>query len=109
MTTYTFEITMSEEALAELTRKAMEQKAPTIGDYVRVLIEKDVRTDKQPVSASGVSVAPIPSLEEILAPVHRQVEASGISDEELDSLFETLRNEVYQEKQAAKRPAGQTA
>lgn len=108
MATYTFEITMSEEALAQLRTRAQKQKAPTLEDYVRVLIEKDVEIDKHLPSGANHSAVATRSLTEILAPVHQQVEVRGITDEELDSLFDTLRDEVYEEKQVAKRPAEQT-
>jgi hypothetical protein len=40
-----------------------------------------------------------PSVDELLAPFRAQVEASGMSDAELDQLVEELRNEVWQEQQ----------
>jgi hypothetical protein len=43
-----------------------------------------------------------PSVDELLAPVRKQVDESGITDEELDLLGEELRNEVWQEQQARK-------
>lgn len=43
-----------------------------------------------------------PSVDELLAPFRKQVEESGISDDELDQLGEELRQEVRQEKQARK-------
>lgn len=39
-----------------------------------------------------------PSVEELLAPFRKQVEESGITDEELDQLGEELRLEVSQKK-----------
>ena len=39
---------------------------------------------------------------EILAPFREQVASSEIPDSELDSLFETARNEVYDAKQGKK-------
>lgn len=39
------------------------------------------------------------TFEEILAPVHRQVKESSITEEELEQLFEKAREEVWQEKQ----------
>lgn len=39
-----------------------------------------------------------PSVDELLAPFRRQVEESGITDEELDQLGEELRLDVRQEK-----------
>ena len=43
-----------------------------------------------------------PSVEELLAPFRKQVEDSGITDAELNSLGEELRTDVWQEKQARK-------
>ena len=43
-----------------------------------------------------------PSVEELLAPFRRQIDADGASDDALDVLCEELRNEVWQEHQARK-------
>jgi hypothetical protein len=43
-----------------------------------------------------------PSVEELLAPFRKQVDESGITDEELNQLGEELRREARQEKQARK-------
>lgn len=43
--------------------------------------------------------APLRSLDEILAPFRAQVEASGITDDELDSFFEDLREKRFRELQ----------
>lgn len=42
-----------------------------------------------------------PSVNDLLAPFRKQVESSGISDEELDSLGEQLRDEVWQDQRPA--------
>jgi hypothetical protein len=47
-----------------------------------------------------------PSVDELLAPFRKQVEESGITDEELDQLGEELRHEVWQEHQARKAKTG---
>lgn len=49
---------------------------------VSELIERGIRTDR--------------SLDEILAPFRAQVDASGLTGAELDSLFEEARKEVSQ-------------
>lgn len=46
-----------------------------------------------------------PSADELLAPFRKQVEESGITDEELDALGESLRDEVWREHQARKNSA----
>jgi hypothetical protein len=43
-----------------------------------------------------------PSVEELMAPFRREVEESGIADDELDRLGEELRREVRQERLARK-------
>ena len=71
----------------------LEEKAKTDGkelmEYVEDLLEKDADRPK--------------TLDEILAPFRREVEASGITDEEFDDLIEEVREEVYQEKLANQR------
>jgi hypothetical protein len=42
------------------------------------------------------------SVDELLAPFRRQVDQSGITDDELDRLGEELRDEVWREGQARK-------
>lgn len=42
---------------------------------------------------------PLRTLNEILAPFRTQVEASGMTDEELDSFFEDLRDKRFRELQ----------
>jgi plasmid stability protein len=39
------------------------------------------------------------SLDEILAPFRRQVAESGMNDSELDKFYESLRDEVWRERQ----------
>lgn len=71
----------------------LEEKAKTDGkeliEYVEDLLEKDADRPK--------------TLDEILAPFRREVEASGITDEEFDDLIEEVREEIYQEKLAEQR------
>jgi len=43
-----------------------------------------------------------PSVDELLAPFRKQVDQSGIADDELDRLGEELRQEVRQERRARK-------
>ncbi len=70
--------------------EALQKKAKAngfeINVYLEKLIEKDVDGPK--------------SLDEILAPFRREVEQSGISDDELDALVEETREEIYLEKLA---------
>lgn len=51
-------------------------------DYVHRLIARDIQ-----------------DVDTALAPFRRQVEESGMSDEDLESFFEEVRDEVWREKQ----------
>ena len=44
------------------------------------------------------------SFDEILAPFRKEVQDSGLSDEELSGLFTELRNEIRSEKRAKRTP-----
>ena len=54
-------------------------------DYITRLIEKDVSRK---------------SLRDIFAPVREEIAASGISEDELDSLLQEAREEAFQERKA---------
>ena len=65
-------------------RKLLERAARNGQDmtaYVHRLIERDIK-----------------DVDEALAPFRSQVAGSGISDDELGSFFEEVRDEVWQEK-----------
>ena len=81
----TLTIELTPEVEQKLAKKAMAKNC-AVADYVENLIEKDVDQLK--------------SLEEIFAPLHKQVEESGISDEKLDELFTDARRDYYAEKKA---------
>ena len=66
-----------------IERAAKSGKDPV--DYVRDLIDRDILG---------------PTLDEVLAPFRRQVEASGMTDDEFGAFFEEVREEVWQEKRA---------
>lgn len=72
------------------TLTALGEKASDLGksieDYVRELIEDDLEFG---VMKSDVT----------LAPFRRQVEESGITDEELDKLFMDSRRDYHSERQ----------
>ncbi len=64
-------------------------KGYNIDDYIKKLVEEERSKTRR--------------LEEIFAPLHRQVEESGISDDELDELFTESRREYYAEKKAREK------
>lgn len=74
-----------EEMLAE---RAKSSGHPNVAEYVKGLINKDLTA---------------PSLDELLRPVREEFEASGMTDEELDSLIEVTREEVWQDKPGVRR------
>jgi hypothetical protein len=81
-------MTLEITGLRSETLKALEEKARKFGktmeEYARGLIEEDVSSDEM-------------TLDEALAPFRRQVEESGITDEELDELFMQARRDYYRE------------
>jgi hypothetical protein len=83
------EIPLSEELLQRLDERAREVGGKDRAEYIRSLIQRDVEGNS--------------SLDEILHPFRQEVKASGMSDEELASLFEDAREEAWQERQAGER------
>ena len=58
-----------------------------VAEYVRLLIERDIE---------GPS-----AVDQALAPFRRQVEESGMTDDELGEFFEEVREEVWQTRNPA--------
>jgi phytoene/squalene synthetase len=86
-------MTLEITGLRSETLKALEEKARKFGktmeEYARDLIEEDVSPREQ-------------TIDEILAPFRREVEESGITDEELDELFMQARRDYYREQMERK-------
>lgn len=81
----------------------------TLTPELEKVIEKRAKakgTTTEAVALEGLHaqfLAPAkPSLDEILAPVRREFEASGMTESELDALIEEAREEVWQEQQLRK-------
>ena len=55
-----------------------------VTEFVRQIIEKELQAPR--------------TLDEVLAPVRKEFAESGMSDNELDTFFEEVRNEIWQEK-----------
>ena len=70
--------------IEEALQKKARDNGFEVNVYLEKLIEKDIDRAK--------------TLDEILAPFRREVEESGITDDELDALVEETREEIYQEK-----------
>ena len=71
-----------ESALEDRTRA----EGCNVKDYLEKLVEKEVNRER--------------TFDEILAPFRDAVEKSGISDEDLDTLFRKARKEVSKERRA---------
>lgn len=84
--TMTVVIELNEEEEKKLRARASGSGQDLPG-YIRRLIKKEIQT---------------PTLSEILAPLRRQFEESGMTEDELDALVEEVREEVWQEKQERK-------
>ncbi len=82
-------ISIPPEMQDKLEQRAIES-GQEITEYIEELIEKDL---------TGLV-----SLRDLYAPVRRQIQQSGISEDELDALIEKAREEAYQER---KRKAGE--
>ncbi len=81
--TGTLEITgLRFETLQALVEKAR-AAGKTVEEYLRTVIEAEVLADK--------------SFSEILEPIRCSFDESGMSEDELDALFEDARESVYQE------------
>ena len=87
--------------------KRAAQAGQSVERYVEQLVERDVlRTNGEqpaaPVSGPPSAISSGKSLDDILTPVREEFEKSGMTDEELTSLVEGIREEIWQEKQARK-------
>jgi hypothetical protein len=82
-------ITVPDEAKVALEQRARERGCSDVTKYVERLITTDLLAAK--------------SFDEILAPIRKAFQASGMSEDEGDVLFEEAREEVEQERKAAER------
>ena len=67
-----------------------------VEDYLKTLIDEETAKREHIKKVSEKSFA------EILAPIHREFEESGMNEEKLTEFLEEMREEVWQEKQRAK-------
>ena len=82
METLTLTISLPKDVGVGLENKARLRGQDAAG-FVVDLVTKEVST---------------PTIDEILAPFRREVEESGITDDELDELFNEARKEVFKAK-----------
>ena len=78
----TLSISLSREAEARLRERAAASGEP-VDVYATRVLEAAVTA---------------PTLDELLAPVRKQVEDSAMSDAQLDGLLEEVRDEVWQQR-----------
>ena len=67
-----------------------------VEDYLKTLI------DEETAKREHIKKLSEKSFTEILAPIHKEFEESGMSEDELTEFLEEMREEVWQEKQRAK-------
>jgi hypothetical protein len=84
--TLVIELTPEEEM--KLQQRAAES-GQNPADYAKGLLARDLERPQ--------------SLRDLFAPVREDIQASGVTEEELDALIEEAREEVYQEKLARER------
>ncbi len=73
-----------EPEVESLLKERAKANGCDVQDYVKKLIKKEVNRKR--------------TFDEILAPFRQAVENSGVSDDELDSLFTETRKEVFKAK-----------
>ena len=74
----------TKDAIAELSRS----KGKSAEDYLRMLIEAEVLSEQ--------------SFGKILSPIRQSFRESGMTEEQLDALFEDARERVHREEDASK-------
>jgi len=95
---HTIEVRGIPDDLLKLLDERVRQAGGDRTEYILKLIQKDLL---ETPSQSHEDARPHADMtfEELLSPIHKQVKESGITEEELDDLFEEIREEVWQEKQ----------
>jgi hypothetical protein len=91
----------TEKRLAELAARS----GQSVQRYLEQLVERETRagngSDRVAPTPPGVSAPGVGmTVDEALAPFRRQVQESGLTDEELRAFFEEVREEVWRERQA---------
>lgn len=97
-TGHMIEVTGIPDDLLKLLDERVRQVGSSRTEYILKLLQKDLlltppRSHRNACPHADMTFA------ELLLPVHQQVEESGITGEELDDLFEEIREEVWLELQ----------
>lgn len=94
----TIELTNIPDNLLKLLDERVRQTGGDRTEYILKLIQKDL-LETSPGFHDDARPHADMTFEELLLPVHQQVKESGITGEELDDLFEEIREEVWLELQ----------
>jgi hypothetical protein len=87
------------------TERALRERAACAGQTVERYIQQLVEQELGGTSGGPRSPGRSPSsLAETLAPVREEFEQSGLTDEDLATLVEEVREKIWQEKQTRKVP-----
>lgn len=93
MAMHVLEIPVTDEEFALLDARSRSAGLPGPVAYLREMIRRDL------AAANGAApTAAKPSLNEILAPLRDEVRASGITEQELDALFDAALKQVRAER-----------
>jgi hypothetical protein len=79
-----------EPGVEEALRKKANGKGSSVTVYVQNLIKKDIE----------------PSYEEVMEPVWKAFEESGMSEDDLDEFMNEIRNEVWNERKNRSEKSG---
>jgi len=82
--TETIEITGLPEGTSEAIKALSRSKGKSTEEYLRTLIEAEILSEQ--------------TFAEILAPIREGFRESGMTEEQLDTLFEEARRKVHQEE-----------
>ncbi len=100
MGVHVLEVLVSDEELRALEARARAAGLPNPIAYLKDFVRRD------PAESPNGNPAPVSAdmtFAEILAPLHAEVAASGITDEELDTLFDQALKEVRAERRERER------
>lgn len=95
---HTIEVTGIPDDLLKLLDERVSQAGIDRTEYILKLLQRDLLS-APPQSHRDARPDADMTLAELLLPVHQQVKENGITEEELDDLFEEIREEVWLESQ----------
>jgi len=102
MGVHVLEVTLSDEELILLEARASVAGLPGPVAYLRERIRHDLG-----LAEKGEIAPPGPTLDEVFAPFREEVRASGMTEEELDALFDAALKEVRAERRQREKAAAE--